>query len=98
MPDVRFPSSLDRLTPEILTALLAEQRPSAVEDLSLCDARFPSAVSDVTVDEVRGLLTTLAALHARFWGSPALHAQLNWLATPVSGGKYPVFQAHSASI
>ena len=30
MTSLRFPSSLDRLTPEIVTALLAEQRPGAV--------------------------------------------------------------------
>jgi hypothetical protein len=83
-------------TPKCFGSVFDERRRSfgvLMEDLSLRDARFPSAVSDVTVDEVRGLLTTLAALHAGFWESPALHARLNWLPTPVSGGMYPVFQA-----
>jgi Ser/Thr protein kinase RdoA (MazF antagonist) len=47
----------------------------------------------VTVDEIRGLVATLAELHARYWQSPSFDSELRWLATPVSGGMYPVFQA-----
>jgi aminoglycoside phosphotransferase (APT) family kinase protein len=72
-----------------------EHRSFAVlmEDLSLRGARFPNALTSVTVEEIRGLVATLAALHARYWESPALQSRLQWLATPVSGGMYPVFQA-----
>ena len=64
-----------------------------MENLGLRGARFPSALTSVDLDEIRGLVSTLAALHARFWQSPALDSELDWLATPVSGGMYPVFQA-----
>jgi len=64
-----------------------------MEDLGLRGARFPNALSSVTVEEIRGLVATLAALHAHYWESPALQSRLQWLATPVSGGMYPVFQA-----
>ncbi len=64
-----------------------------MEDLTLREARFPNALTGVTVDEVRGLVSTLASLHARYWQSPALESELGWLATPLEGGMYPVFQA-----
>jgi hypothetical protein len=64
-----------------------------MEDLGLRGARFPNALTSVTVDEIRGLLATLAALHARYWQTPAFASELRWLATPISGGMYPVFQA-----
>jgi len=64
-----------------------------MEDLTLRGARFPNALTSVTVDEISGLVATLAALHARYWQSPLLASELPWLATPVAGGMYPVFQA-----
>jgi hypothetical protein len=64
-----------------------------MEDLTLRGARFPNALTSVTVDEIRGLVATLAALHGRYWQSPSLESELQWLATPVSGGMFPVFQA-----
>lgn len=64
-----------------------------MEDLTLRGARFPNALTSVTVDEIRGLVATLAALHARYWESPAFGSELQWLATPISGGMYPTFQA-----
>lgn len=64
-----------------------------MEDLRLRGARFPNALEPVSVEEVRGLIETLAVLHARFWESPRLRSELRWLATPVSGGMYPVFQS-----
>lgn len=64
-----------------------------LEDLTLRGARFPNAMTHVTLDEMRGLIETLAALHAQYWHSPSLEAELGWLATPVSGGMAPVFEA-----
>ena len=64
-----------------------------LENLALRGARFPNAMTKVDVDEIRALVTTLAELHARFWQSPAFNSELGWLATPVSGGMYPVFRA-----
>lgn len=64
-----------------------------LENLALRGARFPNATTRVDVDEIGGLVMTLAALHARFWQSPAFASELSWLATPVSGGMYPVFRA-----
>jgi hypothetical protein len=63
-----------------------------MEDLTLRGARFPNALTSVTVDEIRGLVATLAALHARYWESPTFGSDLQWLATPISGGMYPTFQ------
>jgi aminoglycoside phosphotransferase (APT) family kinase protein len=64
-----------------------------MENLALRGARFPNAMTKVDVDEIQALVTTLAELHARFWQSPAFDSELGWLATPVSGGMYPVFRA-----
>jgi aminoglycoside phosphotransferase (APT) family kinase protein len=64
-----------------------------MEDLTLRSASFPNATMRLDVDRVRALLATLASLHAAFWESPRLGTELRWLATPRSGGMYPVFQA-----
>jgi hypothetical protein len=64
-----------------------------MEDLSLRSVRFPDATTGVSVAEMRGLLSTLATLHARYWESPRFRSELSWLATPRSGGMYPVFRA-----
>ena len=64
-----------------------------MEDLSLRSAIFPNATMQQSGDRLRQLLATLAALHSAFWESPRLDTDLRWVATPRSGGMYPVFQA-----
>ncbi len=64
-----------------------------MEDLSLRSAAFPNATLALDVERMRELLTTLAGLHAHFWQSPRLQGDLAWVATPRSGGMYPVFRA-----
>ena len=64
-----------------------------MEDLSLRDVEFPNATTELSGDQIRGLLTTLATLHAAYWESPRFDTDLSWLATPRSGGMYPVFRA-----
>jgi hypothetical protein len=62
-----------------------------LEDLGDREARFPSALDPVTLEEVRSLLGDLATLHAAFWGSPRFVGDLEWVGTPMSGGMYEVF-------
>lgn len=62
-----------------------------LEDLTARDARFPSALDPVSLDEVRSLLGHLATLHARFWESPRFAGDLAWVGTPTSGGMADVF-------
>lgn len=62
-----------------------------LEDLTARGARFPSAIEEVHLDEVRSILGHLAALHARFWNSPRFDDELAWVATPVRGGMSEVF-------
>lgn len=64
-----------------------------MEDLTLRGARFPNALTALAYEEVQGLVATLAQLHARHWQSPSLGSELRWLATPLSGGMAPVFEA-----
>ena len=87
---------LDIEAPECFGSIFDERRRSfgvLMEDLRLRGARFPSARSTVALEEVRALVSTLAALHARYWESPRLRSELGWLATPLSGGMYPTFRA-----
>ena len=98
--EVRFYRTIrDNLTieaPECFGSIFDERNRSfgvLMEDLTLRGARFPNALTSVTVDEIRGLVATLAALHARYWENPTLDSELAWLATPVSAGMYPVFQS-----
>jgi hypothetical protein len=62
-----------------------------LEDLEARNARFPSALDPVSVDEVRSILGHLATLHAQFWDSPRFGGDLAWVATPTSGGMFEVF-------
>lgn len=64
-----------------------------MEDLSLRGAKFPDATTELSGEQIRGLLMTLATLHAAYWQSPRFDTDLGWLATPRSGGMYPVFRA-----
>ncbi|MEM7437789.1 MAG: phosphotransferase [Myxococcota bacterium] len=83
-------------TPETFGCVIDDERRSfavLLEDLTLRNARFPNAREATTVDEVRQLLGTLASLHAFHWGSARFDVDLRWVATPVSGGMFPVFRA-----
>ena len=62
-----------------------------LEDLTARGARFPSALDPVGLDEVRSILGHLATMHARFWDSPRFDDELAWVATPMSGGMFDVF-------
>jgi hypothetical protein len=63
-----------------------------LEDLTERDARFPSALDHVSLDEVRSILGHLATLHARFWDSRRFDDDLAWVDTPLTGGMADVFQ------
>lgn len=83
-------------TPRAYGSVLDEERrvfAILMEDLTLRSARFPNANSGTTIEDIRGLVATLAELHARYWRSPRFDVDLRWLATPVSGGMYPVFRS-----
>jgi hypothetical protein len=62
-----------------------------MEDLTARGARFPSALDPVSLTEVRSILGHLATLHARYWDSPRFDSDLEWVATPMSGGMFDVF-------
>lgn len=63
-----------------------------LEDLTLRSARFPNATTPVTLEEVAGLVHTLAALHAHYWASSRFQGDLGWVPTPRSGGTYEIFK------
>lgn len=82
--------------PQCFGSIFDEKRRSfgvLMEDLTLRGARFPNATMDLGLDEIGGLVATLAALHARYWDNPSLTSDFRWLATPLSGGMAPVFQS-----
>ena len=60
-------------TPEVYAWALDEQTKRfavVIEDLSLRDAVFPTALSGLTADDVAPLISNLAKLHAPHWGQP----------------------------
>ena len=62
-----------------------------MEDLAARGAHFPNATEALSVAAMKGLLETLAALHASHWLSPALEGPLRWVPTSTSGGMAQVF-------
>nr|ART38510.1 G15 [uncultured bacterium] len=56
-----------------------------LEDLTARQATFPNVLTTVSLAQVRGLLDTLALLHARFWNSPRFAGDLAWLETHLDG-------------
>lgn len=96
--EVRFYRELrDELDIEAPTAFASHFDPTTgrfgllLEDLTTRHARFPSAVEPVSLNEVRSILGHLATLHARFWDSLRFDGDLDWVATPMSGGMFEVF-------
>jgi hypothetical protein len=63
-----------------------------MEDLSLRNVMFPNASTDISVEQTKGLLRTLAKLHGAFWQSPRLNTDLSWIATPLAGGMSDIVQ------
>jgi aminoglycoside phosphotransferase (APT) family kinase protein len=62
-----------------------------MEDLRLRGARFPNAMMNIPVEQVRALVTLLARLHAQYWQCPRFERELAWVPTRLSGGMFPVF-------
>jgi len=62
-----------------------------MEDLALREARFPNATTAISIEEITGLVRTLAKLHAHYWESSRFESDLQWLPTPRSGGMYKIF-------
>lgn len=62
-----------------------------LEDLTAREARFPSVLDPISVDDVRTLLGHLATMHAQYWDSPRFDQDLTWLPTPLRGGMFDVF-------
>ncbi len=56
-----------------------------IEDLSLRDAVFPTALSGLTADDIAPLISNLAKLHAPHWGQADLELTYPWLETSTSG-------------
>lgn len=64
-----------------------------MEDLRLRGARFPNATTPISLEEITGLVTTLADLHAAWWDSERFGGDMAWVATPRSGGMFPIFDS-----
>jgi hypothetical protein len=69
-----------------------------LEDLTARRARFPDATQSVSPDDAAAVLTQLARLHARFWGSDRFATDLAWVATPSRGGMSGIFERHGLEI
>ena len=75
-------------TPEVYALALDEETSRfavVIEDLSLRDAVFPSALSALTADDVAPLMSNLAKLHAPHWGRKDLEQVYPWLETSTTG-------------
>jgi aminoglycoside phosphotransferase (APT) family kinase protein len=84
----RVQPTLDCETPAVYGYGLDEETNRfavVIEDLSLRQAHFPSALTPLTADDVAPLMTTLASLHAANWGRTDLQEAFDWLETSTRG-------------
>jgi len=63
----------------------------ALEDLRLRDVQFANVKSDVTLAQIKSLLSSLAALHANYWESARFETDLAWIQPHTSGAIYTMF-------
>lgn len=69
-----------------------------IEDLTLRGARFPTALSGVTIVQVDGVLDSLARLHAHFWDSPRFRDDLRNIQSHVHGRLFEHFHRRQTVI
>jgi hypothetical protein len=82
-------------TPQVYGCELHESSSHFVvvmEDLLAKQSRFGIATRPYTVDQVRAVLDTVAALHARYWESPRLDGEFAWLETHLKGPNAEYFR------
>lgn len=90
----RIRPSLDIEAPRPLGGQFDEESGTfglALEDLRVEGVRFPSVKTDVSLQQMRGLLDTLAVLHATFWQSEKLLNEYSFMAPHTSGDLYRLF-------
>ena len=56
-----------------------------LEDLSVRGGSFPNVLAPVTVAQVRGVLETLAKVHATYWQTPRFSGDMSWVQTHNAG-------------
>ena len=63
-----------------------------LEDLRERGARFANVTMEISLDQIRLLITYLAALHAQYWQSPQLDTEFSWMGRPSGGGMEELFK------
>jgi hypothetical protein len=67
-----------------------------IEDLRERGATFPSVTVLTSMARLRSILDQLAALHARYWNSPALTGELSWMEAHTRGRLFDQFSTPAA--
>jgi aminoglycoside phosphotransferase (APT) family kinase protein len=84
----RIRPGLDCETPAVYACAVDEETnrfAAVIEDVSQRKARFPTAETRLSGDELASLMSTLAALHATNWGRLDLESAFGWLETSTRG-------------
>ena len=61
-----------------------------LEDLAAAGVSFPHTLDQITLPAVEACLRTLATVHAKFWNSPRLAADLSWIAPESARPGFPL--------
>lgn len=69
-----------------------------MDDLNVKGASFPKATQALNLQQISGLVKTLARLHAQFWNSSCLKNEFSWIPTPCSGGMFDIFSKFGLGI
>jgi aminoglycoside phosphotransferase (APT) family kinase protein len=84
----RIRPGLDCETPAVYACAVDEEThrfAAVIEDVSQRKARFPTAATSLSGDDLAALMSTLAALHAPNWGRRDLEPAFPWLETATRG-------------
>jgi len=63
----------------------------ALEDLQRDDVHFANVKSDISIPQIKSILSSLATLHARYWESPRFETDLAWVQPHTEGAVYTLF-------
>lgn len=68
----------------------------ALEDLRQRNVQFANVTTDVSLEQIKTILSMLGELHAHYWETPRFETDLAWIQPHTSGAVYTMFNSPDA--